>query len=127
MAKTKLIAWDKASLITAANFILALEEGIRWNITIAKPTRKRTLDQNGLFHKWVGEVAEFQGNTFNQAKGDLKAAFAPKVRNEITGDERPMDTSEMTVEIMSEFMTQILSWAGPFGLYLTNPDDRGRN
>ena len=83
-----------------------LENDFAVKVTVERWTSKRSLSQNALLHAWFSDIAAEIGDSPNAVKDDLKAMFAPTVVGPL-GKERPMNTSEMTVPEMTDFMTAI--------------------
>ena len=83
-----------------------LENDFAVKVTIERWTSKRSLSQNALLHAWFADIAAAIGDSAVAVKDDLKAMFAPEVVGPL-GTVRPMNTSDMTVPQMSDFMIAI--------------------
>ena len=75
-------------------------------VTLERWTNKRSQSQNALFHVWCQDIASLIGDSPASVKDDLKQMFAPTVEGPL-GQERPMNTSEMSTVQMMDFMTAI--------------------
>ena len=75
-------------------------------VVLEKYEKARSLDQNGLFHGWCGEIAEQTGHSTQEVKDAFKQEFAPKVAGP-TGMMIPLGTSKMTTVQMTDFLTQV--------------------
>ena len=94
-------------------------------MTLKRRATRRSLNQNALFHKWVGEIATETGESFEGVKDALKQEFlAPRLvtLGDVTREVRP-STADLTVPEMAEFMTQVQALAGRMGWFLTHPED----
>lgn len=99
--------------------------------SLTKETKKRTLNQNALFHLWVQVVADHVGYTsFENCKRDIKRTLIGTKEdvNQITGEIQQVDyrTSEMTTSELSSFMDKMKIWAeSDLGCYLPYFGDPG--
>ena len=129
MNTTKLRIWNDHSRNNAVQAVMLapVDLGQKWQLTLERTDNKRTLSQNSLQHKWYGELADFCGVSHSQMKEDLIAEFAPLVESKVApGKMRSKRTSEMDKQECATYMTQIQALASEMGIYLTNPDDIGR-
>lgn len=120
--------FDDASRERIIGQIRTLDLTKPWVIKIERRKAARSLNQNALFHKWVGIIADDIGDDPDSVKETLKDMFAPRYEheNKITGEIEllPKGTSQMTVAEMSEFMTKIQGWAWSFqAIGLPSPED----
>ena len=108
------------------DFVMKLDIGKVWQITIERYARKRSLSANSLYWKWVGLIAKETGNDASDIHDYLKRRFLTPI--EITiGDEtvEVYTTTKLSVEKMSEYMTQVEAFANStLGVYLPHPEDR---
>ena len=117
--------FDKTSHDTVMGEIARLDMTRRWTVIVKLYHAKRTLDQNALFHKWVEECANFNGDSFDDMKDHLKRMFCPVTsRTEVCGvvmEHRR--TRDLDVAQMSEFMEKVSAFAhGDLGVRLTVPE-----
>jgi hypothetical protein len=99
-------------------------------VDLTEKQKKRTLDQNALFHVWVAVFADFIGEASRtDCKRDIKRHLLGmrEVTNCITGEVEKDDyeTSKMTVGELSGFMDKFKAWAGVEGCYLPYWKDAG--
>ena len=97
------VSVSQLNVYLTAHFI---ENDFPIKITIERWTNRRSLSQNALLHAWIADIAGEIGDDPRSVKDDLKFMFAPVVVGPL-GKERPMNTSEMTVPQMTDFMTAI--------------------
>lgn len=93
--------------------------------------KRRTLDQNGLFHLWVKVLADETGEpSLKRCKRDIKRTILGMREdvNRFTGEVIQDDyrTSEMSVGELSSFMDKMKIWAQTeLGCYLPYWKDPG--
>ena len=113
----------------AVDFLTALNIGKPWQVTIAPLRKKRSTDQNSLYWKWCGIVADETGNTADDVHEFAKSRFLPKhfvTINDETRETRKT-TTKLSTKDMSEFMTKFSAWAeSEMGIALPHPEDLGR-
>ena len=103
-----------------ASFISALDpEKGPWQVTVEIHKAKRSLDQNRLYHRWVGIIAKETGNTL---RDELLAPVFTKVFGKT--HEGRQSTTELSVAQFKDFLDQLQAWAGSEGVYLPSPDER---
>lgn len=96
-----------------------------------KTGRKRTSDQNALFHLWVSVIADELGYTDKErCKRDVKRTLLGQREdvNRLTGEVIQADykTSEMTTQELSALMDKMKAWAQTdLGIYLPYWKDPG--
>lgn len=81
-------------------------KGFPVRVTLERYEKARSLDQNGLFHGWCGEIAEQTGHSPDEIKEAFKQEFAPKIPGP-TGTMIAIGTSKMTTVQMTDFLTQV--------------------
>ena len=100
-------------------------------VELTEKQKKRTIDQNSLFHLWVAVFADFIGELSREAcKRDIKRELlGQKVcKNIFTGQSEYEDykTSEMTTKELASFMDKFKIWAqAEYGCYLPYFGDAG--
>ena len=119
---------DQHSLCTRVRHLIA--KGCTVELT-EKRGKRRTLDQNALFHLWVSVIADETGYTDKEAcKRDVKRTILGQKEdvNRLTGEVIQVDyrTSEMTVSELASFMDKMKAWAQTdLGIYLPYWKDPG--
>lgn len=86
-------------------------------VTISRQQHARTLPQNRLYWVWVGEIADYIGESRDAVHGYLKDQFLPKREVELLEGQRlvmPPTTRTLTVEEFRSYMDQIQAWAASF-------------
>ncbi len=101
------------SIAVVRDFLANLNLEREWGITIKRKTNKRSLNQNALYHKWVGIIANQTGYAHDEVTDWLKGQFLAPVFVEIDGRaiERRRSTTTMSVGEMAAYMDQIHAWA----------------
>ena len=133
MAKDTIIIRNEPPRKLALLTIGALDLEKPWVLTIERETKRRTLSQNALMWKWVGEVVDhvevYTGHDKDEIHDYFKDRFLPTrivsfgddVRK-VTGSTKKLNTAEMT-----DYMNKIYAWATTeLGLFLPVPEDLGR-
>lgn len=90
-------------------------------ITVAS---KRSLNQNALFHKCVGIIADYMGEDFSVCKHWLKCKFFGCREEEIEGViyQIPVETSKLSKKEMADGMTKMYQFAAENGIKLPSND-----
>ncbi len=65
MARAPIIVRDDSTRQIVLGLVGALDMTKPWSITIEPYKRNRSLEQNALYHKWVGIVANDTGDSHN--------------------------------------------------------------
>lgn len=100
-------------------------------ISLEEVKAKRSLNQNAIFHLWVGVVTAHIGSyDKEQCKEDIKDLLLGQEEycNQLTGEirHRPYRTSRMSKEQMADFLTRVQHWAREeLGIYLPSEGERG--
>lgn len=119
---------DQHSLCTRVRYLIA--KGRTVELT-EKRGKRRTLDQNALFHLWVSVIADDLGYTDKEAcKRDVKRTILGQKEdvNRLTGEVIQVDykTSEMSTSELASFMDLMKAWAQTeLGIYLPYWKDPG--
>ena len=100
-------------------FLLDLKDGEELLFTISK---KRTLNQNRLFHQIIRIVAEYIGESFDTTKIFLVCKFFGCEEVEINGNiyTVPVSTSKLDKKSFSEGLTNLYIWANEENIKLPN-------
>ena len=104
---------------------LSLESPV--SITIEPYKRSRSLEQNALYHLWVGIVAKETGNDHDDIHEHCRQSFLPPRIVEVNGEirETRRSTASLKVDEMAEYMDKVYAWAtGELGIKLPLPEDR---
>ena len=85
---------------------------------------KRSLNQNALFHKCVGIIADYIGEDFATCKFWMKIKFFGYVEEEIDGEvyKIPPETSKLSKKEMADGMTKMYQFAAENGIRLPSND-----
>ena len=100
-----------------------LPESRKWTVTIAPYRKKRTLEQNSLFHALAGELADQTGESPARMKEILKAECGLWEVSKITGKEYPKSTTEYTTAEMTDLCDRIWAQAAEWGFILRLPGE----
>ena len=100
-------------------------------VAIKPYVKKRSLDQNALYWKWLTIIHEETG----QDKDDLHEIMMRKflepryvgIPHEQKDAYRIYSTKRLTTAQFSEYMEKINAWASDFGIALPHPEDRMRH
>lgn len=119
---------DEAVRARAIGFISGLDMKTVWQVTIAPYRKNRSLNQNALYHRWIGLIAHETGNGHDDTHEAMKAMFLPP--KFLTVGERTVEirrsTTKLNTKEMHEFMTQVEAWsASELGIVLPRPEDMG--
>lgn len=120
---------DNIRLQNCLNHIsnLPLDKGLAVEIYEAK--KKRSLNQNALWHKWVEIIADFCGYSPEGMRTAIKREIlgVNEFINPLTGEVSYMDysTAKLTKKQFTNLMTETQVIAGGYGIILPTPDDRG--
>lgn len=113
-------------------FLTDLPDDRDWEITVRRKKRPRTGDQNNLFHKMCGQLAQEMGQPGEEGKEQVKAAVkdALGLKEWIdTPSGKRIEVNKPThlysVEEMTALMTAMIAWADEFGYTIHMPDDDG--
>ena len=130
MGMTKLIVRDEDIRQRALDFIAGLDLDKPWELTVKRHVKKRSLEQNNLYHQWVGAIAGETGHSHDEVHEWLKAEYLAPRMVEINGKTqqwRPT-TTKLTTKEMSEFMDQVYVFGtSQLGLMLPVLEDRYEN
>lgn len=110
------------------DLIAKLDLSKPWEITVEPHRARRSLNQNSLYHKWVGIVAAETGHSHDEVHEFLKAEFLPPRHVEIGGRTRECrpSTTALKIDEMSQYMNQVYAWAGStLGIILPVPEELG--
>lgn len=126
MASRWIIAGD-ANRDNVLRFIAKLSSRKKWQVTVSEYRRNRSLEQNALYHKWVGMIAAETGHAHDEVHEHCKAKFLPPRFVEISGEVHEIrpTTTKLKVDEMSGYMDRVYEWAASdLGMILPLPDDR---
>ncbi len=125
---------DEAGRQHALDRIADLDlEGKRWELTVKRDRKGRTLRQNRLYHAWVDEVADHVSDTTGYEHHEVHAFFKgnflePGRDIQIKGLTARADVTTTTLNTaeMSAYMDTIYRWvSAEFGFALRLPPERG--
>lgn len=126
---------NENSINVVIKFLFELDFSKAWVIEFKEYREKRTLSQNSLFHKWVGELSKYlisKGRsewTEKMTKDGLKHTFLGYEDVErvdmstgvIRVSSELRHTSDLKTPEMYFFMQQVEHWAIDKGCFLTIP------
>lgn len=117
-------AESKRSLIHLIN---GLSEDKQWAITVGPYVKKRSLNQNALYWKWIGILAVDTGNDVDSVHEFVKQKFLiPKI-TEIDGETiETRSTKNLTTAEFKTFMDAFYAWAATeLGIFFPVPEELG--
>ena len=87
--------------------------------------KKRSLDQNALYHMWVKTIAEYTGYTQSQMHEVFKARLLPIIYREVDGKKLTELTSTTTLNTkqFSDYMREIEAFAIENNIMLPYPEE----
>lgn len=97
-----------------------------WVIEIKRKTKKRTLSQNALYHKWVGIFAVETGNDHDDMHEFFKAKWCPVKAIELAGETCEIrSTKKLNTQEMTAYMDKVYAFiVGEFGILLPLPEEQ---
>ena len=103
--------------------IACLDLSKPWAVTIEPYKEKRTLNQNALYWKWVGIIAQDTGNDPDAVHEALKQRFLIPVEITFMGDKIPYrSTARLNTGEMSNYMDRVHALASEMGIVLPLPE-----
>lgn len=123
-----LTIFDQASRQRCIDLISKLNVEKKWEVTIGRKTKKRTLSQNALYHKWVGIIADETGNDNEDVHEAFKRKFVPPREVEIFGEIlMRQSTTDFDTKGMTEYMEKVYAFSvSELGILLPIPEEMGR-
>lgn len=132
---TDIPVFDEKSREGVIDFIRALlivEGGTPWIVTVKKKTKKRSLSQNALYHKWIDDARKEEALS-GWDHDDLDDALKERCdcpRHVYTGfdgtEKSRRSTSNANSREMADYMDRVYRFlVGEYGIYLTLPEDQG--
>ena len=120
------VIFDEASRQRCVSLIAGLNIEKPWEVTVARKTKKRTLSQNALYHKWVGIIAEETGNDHEDVHDEFKRRFVPPKEIEIFGEIRMrQSTTDFDTPGMTTFMEKVYAFSvSELGILLPLPEEQ---
>ena len=110
----------------AREFVEKLPVGTKFKADAKDPTRrKRSLDQNALYHVWVGLIAKETGHSHDEIHEWLKRQFLRPVAIIIKGKvhQVPRSTTRLNTREMADYMDAVYQFGvGELGLRLPVPE-----
>ena len=103
--------------------IACLDLSQPWAVTIEPYKERRTLNQNALYWKWVGIIAQDTGNDPDAVHEALKQRFLVPVVITFMGDKIPYrSTARLNTGEMSNYMDRVHALASEMGIVLPLPE-----
>lgn len=121
IAKPMIIS-NEASRAFVAQFISELNPERKWSVEVKQFRKKRSLDQNALYWKWLGIVAENSEHSADDLHEAFKAMFLePK---EVMG-KLVYTSKDKSTEVFSRYMSKVGAYINSdFGIWLPHPEDQ---
>lgn len=124
---TDIILVGEAQRAHAIALISKLDLSKRWKVTVARHQNKRSLNQNSLYWKWLGIIAQETGHEADELHEYFKAKFLPPVFVELEGEAEAIrrSTTKLNTQDMSDYMDKVNAFAASqLGIILPQPDDQ---
>ena len=136
--KQSFIIRDERVRQNAIAAILKLDLEKPWDITIKPYVKKRSLDQNALYWKWLTIIHNETGQDLDDVHEILMRKFleprkvghlarAIVTQNENGTPFETWSTKRLTTAQFSEYLEKILAWASDFGISLPLPEEAHRH
>lgn len=111
-----------------ASLVGKLDMSKPWSVTVEPYRKKRSLNQNALYWKWVGIIARETGNSNDDVHEALKAKFCPPRSITLGDEERQIrSTAKATTAEMQAYMDQVYAFATTeLGILLPIPEEMHR-
>lgn len=96
-------------------------------VEVRQHRRRRSLNQNALYWKWLGIIAEDSGNDVDALHEWAKRQFSVPREVTIMGETCEVyTTAKMTTKDMTAYLERLEAWAASEGYILPHPEDIGR-
>ncbi len=104
--------------------ITALNIETPWVVSIERETKKRTLNQNALYHGWIDEIAGYTGHSHDEIHEWCKAEFLSPRMVEVNGKQVAYRTTTgLSTSEMAAYMEHLYAWVtSDLGIFLTVPE-----
>lgn len=128
MSRVPYIIRDEKLRAQVAGLISSLSLERPWSIVIEPYRKKRTLNQNALYWKWVGIVADETGNANDDVHAAFKAKFiTPRTITIGESEVSISSTTKYTTLEMKDFMDKVYAFVtSELGILLPLPEELGR-
>jgi hypothetical protein len=124
----QLVITDEATRHRAVEHVAGLSiDGKQWEVSVARKRKRRTLNQNALYWKWIGEVVDHVSDCTGYEKDEVheyfKQRFLEPKAIEIDGfAAKRYTTTDCDTGEMAKYMDRIYRWASQeLGLVLPLP------
>ena len=117
-----LIISSEQSRDAVVNHIAQLNPARKWSVEVKQYRKKRSLDQNSLYWKWLGIAAQATEHSADDLHEAFKAKFLePKMVEGVliyTSKDKP-------TEVFSNYMGKVEAYINSnFGIWLPHPEDQ---
>lgn len=127
---TTIIIREERQRQHALETIGRLAAGKVWEVKIGRHVKKRALNANALYWKWIQIIADDTGNDAEDIHSFFKEKFLAPVMIDVggeLGEVRP-STAALSVPDFSIFMTKVEQFSiAELGISLPHPEDLGRS
>jgi hypothetical protein len=126
MSNQKMVIHTPADKNRLLDFIRVMSLDKPWQFTWGLYKRNRSLEQNKLYWKWIGEICVTRGWGKNVVHEALRDNFiSPRFEEGPNGlqEYRP-STKDLNTAEMSEYLEKVSAFAATeFGVFVTHPED----
>lgn len=100
---------DRAAVLAAVN---ALDLGKPWSVEVKKHVKKRSLNANALYWRWISIIADETGNDKDDIHEAFKAKYLEPVERLVMGEMVPvLTTANLNTREMSAYMDKVYAFA----------------
>lgn len=129
MSRNPIHIADETIRRSVIGLIEALDISRPWQVLIEPVKKRRSLNQNALYWKWVGIIASDTGNDADDVHETLKDKFMVPREVEIFGEKRMVrTTAKMSTGDFKDYMDKVYMFSvSELGLLLPLPEELGRD
>lgn len=100
---------DRAAVLAA---VKALDLGRPWSVEVKKHVKKRSLNANALYWRWISIIADETGNDKDDIHEAFKAKYLEPVERLVMGEMVPvLTTANLNTREMSAYMDKVYAFA----------------
>ena len=129
MSREPYIIRDDAGRDRISDLVAKLDMSKAWAVTVEPYKKKRSLNQNALYWRWIALVARETGNANDDVHEALKAKFCPPRTVHLGDEERDIrSTAKLTTAEMQAYMDAVYAYVTTeLGMLLPLPEELGRD
>lgn len=123
---TEIIIREERQRQELVKFVMGLDISKPWRAEICRYRKKRSLNQNAMYWKWLGIVADETGNDPDELHEFFKGKYLVPTIIQV-GDDRMLyrSTTKLDTVEMSAFMDKVYAFVtAELGILLPIPEDQ---